>query len=104
MADNDDLTADFRERLRGRLWGDKSSVAYVPERDDPIFEAMDTATEVFAEMAGDLRNTPVLHAGDTVEVWEEHSPRQAPIRRGTVKAIGNSTGPLIVVLEEQATS
>jgi len=54
---NNDLADEFRERLRGRLWSDKSNVAYVPERDDPIFEAMDAATEVFTEMAEDLRKT-----------------------------------------------
>lgn len=81
MADNDDLTAEFKAGMAAAV-----------------------AHGIAAEMAGDLRNTPALHAGDTVEVWEEYSPRQAPIRRGTVKTIGNTTGPLIVVLEEQATS
>lgn len=43
--------------------------------------------------------SPALRAGDVVEVWEQHSPRQAPIRRGTVKTLGNTTGPLVIILE-----
>jgi len=112
---NNDLADEFRERLRGRLWSDKSNVAYVPERDDPIFEAMDAATEVFTEMAEDLRNTPDatlrprydarLNDDDLWFVWDRIGTRQvgsATVHQDEAEGFARGLNELMAYNADQA--